>query len=448
VEGGDVKRGREGRKIGRGGMETGPGGLCAVLALGLALVLAAPGPARADGPVSFSGYFKSFSILAVPPRITAGGTTMDQPDMGAVDNRLRLKLAIRPAKALSFDIAYDFSPRIQDARLFGGSLFFPGEALGGYRLADLRGRLYPGPGATPESFAIYQNLDRLSLTLKTGFADIIVGRQAVAWGSARVVNPTDILAPFAFNELDKEERTGVDAVRVRVPLGSMDELDMGAVAGDRFSARTSAFFLRGKVHTLKTDISAMAMAFRDHLMLGLDLARSVGGAGTWLEAAYVIPEAFLESASGEKDYFRVSAGVDYNFSSKVYGFTEYHFNSAGARGPESYLALFRTTAYRDGADYLLGRHYLSVGSTWQASALIPVTGLLIVNLGDPSLIAAPSLDYNISQNIYLGGGAYLGIGRRPEFTGFLTTPPAGPDLLHSEFGSYPRVVYLSFRVYF
>ena len=134
--------------------------------------------------------------------------------MGAVNNRLRLKLGFAPADWLAFDCEYDVSPRIQDARLFGPGLFAPGAALSGYRLTDLRARLYPGPGEAPESFAVFHNLDRLMVTIKTGPADIVVGRQPIAWGSARIVNPTDLLAPFAFNELDKEERTGVDALRV------------------------------------------------------------------------------------------------------------------------------------------------------------------------------------------------------------------------------------------
>jgi len=416
--------------------------------LGAALGLALAAAGFADDTVSFSGYFKNFSILLVPPEITAGGATFDEPDMGSVSNRLRLKLTVQPSKKIAFNCEYDLSPRIQDARLFGQSLFLPDIALGGYRLVDFRNPLSPGPGRTPESFALYHNLDRFVFTLKTGPADILIGRQAIAWGSARVVNPTDVLAPFAFNELDKEERTGVDAVRVRIALGKLDELDLGVVAGDKLKARTSAFYIRGKVHVLKTDVSAITMAFRDNFLFGLDLARSVGGAGTWIEAAFVAPQAFRETAVREKSYVRVSAGADYNFSSRVYGFAEYHFSSAGARRPERYLTSLGATPYVDGAVYLLGRHYISLGTTYQISPLLPFTGLVIANLGDLSVVLAPSVDYNISQNIYLSGGAYVGVGRRPELVGLPPGPSVQPNLLHSEFGSYPKVVYASFRVYF
>lgn len=413
------------------------------------LLLACPAPARPDDTVAFSGYVKSFSILLLPPAAAWGEAAIDQPDLGAVNNRLRLKLGFTSADWLAFDWEYDLSPRIQDARLFGESLFATGTPLGGYRLVDLRARLYPGTGRTPESFAVFQNLDRLMVTIKAGAADIIIGRQPIAWGSARVVNPTDLLAPFAFNELDKEERTGVDALRVRIPLGPMDELDLGVVAGDGFRSETSAFFVRGKTRVLKTDAAAMAMAFRDNLLLGLDLARSIGGAGAWLEAAYVVPEALLkDGTTGDKDYFRASAGLDYNFGPKTYGFLEYHFSSAGRMEPEDYLASLATTPFEDGAVYLLGRHYLCFGATYQISPLLPFTGLVLANLGDPSFILAPSAEFNISENVYLGGGAYIGLGRRPEITGVLPGPAPLPGLLHSEFGAYPDMLFASFRVYF
>jgi hypothetical protein len=413
----------------------------------LLLALALPG--RPDDAISFRGYLKSFSILLMPPAAILEGTTLDGPDLGAVNNRLRLGLTLRPSTWISFNCEYDVSPRIQDARLFDESLFLPGLKLAEYRLTDLRDRLYPGPGETPASFGIYQNLDRFVFTIKTSAADIILGRQAVAWGSARVVNPTDVLAPFAFNELDKEERTGVDALRVRIPLGAMEELDIGVVAGDKLKAENNAYFLRGKMRAFKTDVSVMAMAFRNHLLLGLDLARSIGGAGAWLEAAYVIPEALLKNGTGDdKNYFRASVGVDYNLGPKTYGFVEYHFNSAGGNEPEAYLSSVGTTPFRDGAVYLLGRHYASVGSTYQITPLLPFTGLLIANLGDLSLVFAPSIDYNISQNIYLSGGAYIGVGKRPEILAGSPDPTPQPDLLHSEFGSYPDMLYASFRVYF
>jgi len=396
---------------------------------------------------SISGYYKNFSILFMLPAYKAAETTINKPDMGAVNNRLRLKLNLNLSSQLSFYFAYDFSSRIQDPSLFKEDVFTGGFQPLEYRFSDFRDRLYPKSRASVSSFGLFQNLDRLIVTIKTPYADIFVGRQAIAWGSSRVINPTDIIAPFAFNELDKEERLGVDGLRVRFPLGMMDELDVGFVAGKNFNSDKNAFFLRGKIYKLKTDISALLIAFRKHLLLGIDMARALGGAGFWLEAAYVIPDFFRkEKAKNDKNYLRTSAGLDYNLTSKTYGFIEYHFNSAGSNEPIAYNKLFRSAAYRDGSVYLMGKHYLNLGSTYQLTGLVSLTGLLIVNLSDQSLIFSPFLEYNIAENIYLSGGAYIGLGKKAELISGLSTSKL--PLFRSEFGSYPDMIFTSFRVYF
>jgi len=423
-------------------------GTAILLWLGLVLtVLSLQARPDENEKLSAGGYFKNFSILLALPAYESEGTEINEPDLGAVNNRLRLKLDYRPFDFLSLDFAYDVSARIQDARLFedDDSLFLlpPSE----YRFSDSRQRLYPGPGDPVSSFGLFHNLDRLSLTLKTGRADLIVGRQAVAWGSARVINPTDVLAPFAFNELDQEDRRGIDAVRLRVSLGAMDELDMGFVAGRDFRSDRNAFFLRGKTYFQKTDVSAVLIAFREHLLLGLDIARAIGGAGFWLETAYVIPNQFRQDKVPEESgYFRASTGLDYTFNSKTYGFVEYHFNSAGESDPQKYNGLFGQTAYRDGSVYLLGKHYLNVGSTYQLTPLLSLTGLVILNLSDWSLVVSPTLEYNIAENIYLAAGAYLGWGKNPALAPDPLT--SGPLLFRSEFGTYPDMFFTSFRVYF
>jgi hypothetical protein len=381
------------------------------------------------------------------PTNTFQDTTVSQADLGSVTNRIRLTMDFHPWDPVSFQCSYDLSARIQDPQLFNENAFIGLLSLPEYRLDDLRDRLYPKPGESVSSFGLFQNLDRFYMALSTGFADVFIGRQPIAWGSARFINPTDIIAPFAFNELDKEERVGVDAIRLRIPLGLMDELDLGFVAGNHLKSDNNAFFLRGKTYQLQTDVSAILLGFRKHLLLGLDVARSIGGAGFWFESAYVIAECFREKKDPkEKDYFRASIGMDYSLNRKTYGFIEYHFSSAGKNQPEKYLDLIQSSAFRDGSVYLLGKHYLNIGSTYQLSPLMPFTGMIILNLSDGSLVFSPALEYNISQNIYLAAGGYIGLGKNPE----LAVDPLSPlpDFFHSEFGAYPDMIYTSFRVYF
>ena len=417
--------------------------------LALVFFLGATRTATGSDRIDVGGYYKFFFTAFNMPAYRLGTEEFREPPVGAVNNRLRLKLSGQPSRWLSFEAAYDFSPRIQDPLLFQGDIYFAALDPAAYRVADFPGRIVPGQGKSAGSFGIFHNLDRCFVSIKTSRADIFIGRQAIAWGSGRFVNPTDVLAPFAFNELDSEERRGVDAVRVRIPLGMMDELDLGYIPGNDFDFKNSAFYLRGKTYQLKTDIALLLMGFRENLLIGLDLGRAVGGAGAWCEAAVVDPDFFRPDgdplAGNERDsrtYLRASLGMDYNFSGRFYGFFEYHFNSAGKEKPGDDSDFFSGTAFTEGASYLMGRHYLNLGMTCQLTPLIPFTAAMFVNLGDGSLILAPSLEYNVAENIYLGGGAYVGLGKKPE----KTTP--GKTFFHSEFGAYPAMLYTSFRVYF
>jgi hypothetical protein len=398
--------------------------------------------------IKVNGYYKLFFTGFKMPGYRLEAGELEEPAIGAVNNRLRLKLSFATGKWLAFEAAYDFSPRIQDPMLFQEGIFFAAIDPVGYRVEDFSDRIYPGKGEAVSSFGIYHNLDRCFFTIKTSIADIFIGRQAIAWGSGHFINPTDVIAPFTFNELDTEERRGVDAVRIRIPLGMMDELDLGYVPGKNFKFQNSAFYVRGKTYFMKTDAALLLMGFRENLLIGLDVTRSIGGAGAWIEAAYVDPDFFNKDKNtqtlDEKSYFRASVGMDYTFTGKLYGFFEYHFNSAGKKKPGDYTDVFSSTAFTEGAAYLMGQHYLNLGMTYQVSALLPFTGLVFINLNDGSVTLSPMLEYNIAENIYLGGGAYIGIGKRPELVDIASRAFS----FHSEFGAYPAMFYTSFRVYF
>ena len=62
-----------------------------------------------------------------------------------------------------------------------------------------------------EETVLEQDLDRLMLTCSMGSWDLVLGRQAVSFGSSQSVNPTDLFAPVAFKPLDGEFRAGSDA---------------------------------------------------------------------------------------------------------------------------------------------------------------------------------------------------------------------------------------------
>ena len=389
------------------------------------------GVAKAEFQIG--GYYKNFF------------TTFDSPlsetqVTGVVINRLRLNLSYAPTDSFSFAFAYDFTPRVQDPSLFSQSPFAIGTASSRYRVADFDSLLYPGKDEPMGSVGIYHNLDRAAVQFSTDFADISIGRDAIAWGAARIINPTDVVAPFNYDQLDTEDRVGVDAVRIRIPVGVLGEVDTGYIFGTNFDFDKSAIFLRTQLNAAETDFSILLLEFQRDLLVGLDIARGIGGAGFWLETAYVFTDPFDDGRIASDDYLRTSFGLDYSFSGETYAFIEYHFNGAGTDKPDNYLTNLDRFAYTRGGVYLLGVHYLAPGISHQLTPLIGISGQMLFNLSDPSTWIAPQIAYNIAEDIHLSVGGFISLGKRPKDDDLTQLP--------SEFGSYPNLFFSSFRVYF
>ena len=389
------------------------------------------GTAKAEFQVG--GYYKNFSTAFNSP-------LPDASMMGIVVNRLRLNLSYAPTDSLSFDFAYDFTPRVQDPLLFSQPPIAVGIASSRYRLADFETSIHPRTDESTGSVGIYHNLDRASIQFSTDFADFSIGRDAIAWGSARIINPTDIIAPYTFDQLDTEDRVGIDTFRVRIPIGIMGEIDTGYIFGSDFDFDKSAVFLRTQLNAVETDFSILLLEFQRDLLVGFDVARGIGGAGFWLETAYVFATPFDGGPDVSGNYLRTSVGLDYSFGGETYTFIEYHFNGAGARKPENFLTNLEQPAYTRGGVYLLGTHYLAPGIAYQLTPLISLSGQMLFNLSDPSTWLAPQIAYNIAEDIHLSVGGFVSIGKRPK--------NGDSPQFQSEFGSYPNLFFSSFRVYF
>lgn len=345
------------------------------------------------------------------------------------------------------ELAYELIPRIQDDSV---ESFFTLQAANplSYRAFDFGEEIAVTDDSS--SLHIFQNLDRAFITVSPSFGDISIGRQPIAFGSARLINPTDILTSFSYIELNNEERIGVDAVRVRVPMGELGEVDAGMVFGEEFSLDESAAFLRIRLPILGMDLSPMALLFKENVLLGVDVATSIGGAGFWLESAYTFAN-LIDHHDVHQDYMRLSTGLDYSFTDTLYTFVEYHYNSAGSSDPGDYgdvlSGLNKETAYSEGAVYLLGSHYLAPGFTWQATPLLSLSSSALFNWGDRSLLFFPTMEYSLSDNAVLEAGALISVGNGSDI---IVDRDSGSAVVsaESEFGLYPDMYFISARIYF
>jgi hypothetical protein len=312
-----------------------------------------------------------------------------------------------------------------------------GEPKRSYRAIDLDSNFLTSTNQTENRFYLKQNLDRLYLSYSIADFNLNVGRAPVAFGSAKIVNPTDVLTPLSYQTLDKEERVGVDTVRANLSLGPLSLLDIGYVFGNKLQTKKSAMFTRLKLHYLETDISTILMDFQENFLVGVDLARSVGKASAWFESAYVMPKYFSNSGSNNlPNYYRATLGMDYKLTSALYSYVEYHYNGAGTHDAAQYMFLQTKTAYTEGGVTLQGVHYLIPGATYEISSLWKLTGQFLYNINDSSIFNNALLEYGFAEDVFVDAGFYLPFGSKKLF----------PQ--KSEFGAYPKILYSSLRFYF
>ncbi|MBC7713672.1 MAG: hypothetical protein H7177_10050 [Rhizobacter sp.] len=307
-----------------------------------------------------------------------------------------------------------------------------------YRVLDLDREITNSDKTKSRSLSVNQNLDRFYVNYSQGAFNLNVGRAPIAFGSSKIINPTDVLTPITYATLDKEERVGVDTVRMNYSLGTLSLLDVGYVFGHKLDFSESAVFARLKTNVFATDTSIMAMDFQNNLMFGLDFARSIGKASAWFESAYVIPKYFKKSESNNLDnYYRATIGLDYKLTESIYSYIEYHYNGAGNTDPNKYIFSQNKTAYTEGGTYLYGVHYIAPGLTYEISSLWKLTGQFLFNFNDDSFFNNLSVEYNVAQDMFIDLAGYIPFGKETK-----------TFQQRSEFGSYPKTVYTAFRMYF
>jgi hypothetical protein len=287
-----------------------------------------------------------------------------------------------------------------------------------YRVSDLNYYLHDEAYSNDYKTNLIQNLNRLNLNMNFQYADLSIGRMPIAFGSAKSINPTDVLTPFAVNTIDKEERIGVDAAFIKIPINELSLIEVGFVGGNDLESKNNAKFIRPKFNFSGYDIAFSFMNFKEKNLVGFDLQHSIQDAGFWFESAYVDQTNFRVN-----DFIRITTGVDYKFSNTLYLAGEYHYNGASGNS-----ATFSPLEFI----YLRDFDYFILTSSYEFTPLLTGSIQSYVNLKDKSNLSSLKLDYNFKENLYLSLGSYLSTGNTKT----------------SEFGRYGQQYYSSIRFYY
>lgn len=255
--------------------------------------------------------------------------------------------------------------------------------------------------ATPvkeEHYRLNHFIDRLYIRQSFAFGNLIVGRQRIQWGSGRVWNPTDLFNPINPANFFKIEKDGADAVSFNYYLGSFTDLNLvynptGKIGEGNFGARF-------RTNYSEYDIAFISGYFDKRFVGGLDIAGNFYGAGVRFEGI------FSGKSESRESYTRFIAGIDNQFSSKLYLMMEYQFNGEGELHPESYDISSLST----GKIINLSRNYLNLGLNYQYNPLLVLGCSLLKNINDGSGFLGLKANYDLISNLTLVAGGQISFG--------------------------------------
>jgi hypothetical protein len=233
----------------------------------------------------------------------------------------------------------------------------------------------------------------LYLKLDLDWASLTAGRQVVNYGRGALWSPTDV-----FTELDltglSPVRRGTDALRLVLPFGATEALDLVAAPTAAPADGRYALRLRGLVAGADGALMAARDGAGGGTVVGADFKADLE-LGLYGEASYELYD------SGGSGTLKAAGGADYSFGDFIVA-AEYYYNGGGAS-----------------SDLLFpGSHNVYGSITWKASELFSLSGNLVWDVSDESGACTLLASESVAQNASLSGFLQYGFGQSSYGLGF------------------------------
>ena len=268
------------------------------------------------------------------------------------------------------------------------------------------------------SFFYGQNFYRAYAELDPGPFHLTVGRQKVDWGVMRMLSPADLFTPLSIFDVEREEKVGVTAANLMVPvtsslrIHSLYAFDPGfdrSRVGGRITKTIGRF-----------DVSVLGGRFFRDGILGFDFSGDVHKVGVRGELIY-------DWADVGKSFVQCAGGVDYGFKNSFYFALEYFHNGQGTNQAMTSLPFTSSAAQIRS----IHQNFASLMLKYDVTPLWILMFQNIVDFNAGSLFINPEMKYSLFQWLDLSGGAQLPVGK----TG-------------GEFTALPNTYYLQSKVFF
>ncbi len=284
-----------------------------------------------------------------------------------------------------------------------------------YRAVDLQHRISRNTEpSSAEEVVVEHDLDRLFLSCSIGQWELLMGRQAVSFGAAFSVNPTDLFMPVAFKPQDGEFRSGSDALRIRSWLSDTSELDFGMLAGFAENPGNNGAFLRLHMLLGETDLIPVLASFGRNRLAGLSLQSSLGNWGVVFDGAWIETgeTKTLLPVDQETHWLPWTIGINRQLSADLFGSLEYHRNPMGTKNPEAYEVHRLQPIYENYPVSLMGQDYLMTSLQFQINPLWSFSFSSMHNGNDGSSLILPELDWNLAEDWWINFAGSYSIGKR------------------------------------
>ncbi len=362
------------------------------------LLLAAPAAAR----TKVSGYVKS----------------IEQWSAGQLDGR---PYSLNTARA-RLTVDQDAGPFVAHAD------FDAQEAAGSYfRTLDFRtfGYAPPKPWLTMEKTVSTGTTNGFGVGAYRAWAGVEdergvlrAGRQRIAWGTAKIWNPVDVLNPYSPTSLERDERGGVDALYARKGLGALGQAELAWAGADRWVDQQVLARGRGNLGGWDASVQGGKIAGSTAaFMAGGDFAGALADGTLHGEWGYFDP-------GWRAAYWKADLGWDYAFADEtgLPGLSnaalvfEYCRAGNGRADPRAY----DFGPVQAGKEVGVARDYFGASLSKDLHPLLKLEALALANADDGSTFFHPSLTWNALNGLYLtaalqrfSGEKRTEYGRRP-----------------------------------
>jgi len=356
--------------------------------------------------------------------------------------RVRLTLGGRWGQRFTTEVAYEHRARWLSNPTGageGGGGILPPTVPATFRVGQLDWRVNDG-----DTVGWHHELDRALVAWHPPWGEVTAGRQAIGMGRGVLFSAVDLFAPFSPTEADREWRRGIDAIRTEYRVAETTSVEMIAAFGTNRGESAFLGRVRGYLGSIDGEI-IVGRRGRDE-MIALVSSCTVAGAELHAETAlFHIPEVWPGGGLFGNDHLVGKAVVGGSYTLDVgNGLTliaEYHYSGFGLDSIEDAAQRIADPEYQArflrGDTQTLGQHTVglqcsySLGDSWRGAVLAlqsPVDG---------SGLLAPTLVWDMAQNVSVVASVYLPWGDRPTNGTF-----------RSEYGATPRGLFLQCSVYY